>query len=321
MSSIYYYITKLLKLYKYSMITGIIYRHTNKVNGKAYIGQTIKSMEERFKCHIKSAENGDSYEFQRAIRKYGVESFYSEILEADIELLSIIQERDNILNIKEKYWIAFYDTFKNGYNMTLGGGGMCGHVKSQETLDKMKNTIHSITPEEKQKISENVSKRLKLFYSVNKHHTKGKSYEEIMGVDKAIELKKIRSINNPMNNLEFREKARLNRIDSIKNNPMPSGKNSKLYGIEKSDEHKDALKKAFKKCGHSQGSKNSQARSWKLTYHEQEYFITGILQEFCRIHEISDATLKQNLGSIVPEPSRNCSARRQNTTGWILERL
>ena len=50
--------------------------------------------------------------FYSALRKYGKENFYFEILEE-------CQIKD--LNEKEKYWIQYYDTFHNGYNATEGG--------------------------------------------------------------------------------------------------------------------------------------------------------------------------------------------------------
>jgi len=49
------------------------------------------------------------------MRKYGKENFYAEELE----------KCDNeILDIREKYWIEYFDTYKQGYNETLGGEGM-----------------------------------------------------------------------------------------------------------------------------------------------------------------------------------------------------
>lgn len=48
----------------------LIYKATNKINGKIYIGQTHKSLEERKMCHKHDSKNIDTY-FYRAIRKYG----------------------------------------------------------------------------------------------------------------------------------------------------------------------------------------------------------------------------------------------------------
>lgn len=90
---------------------GIIYKITNKVNNKAYIGQTRYTLEFRWRQHQHKKDN--TY-FHNAIHKYGIENFELEILEeCDTELL----------NSKEMFYIAKYDSFKNGYNLTLGGNG------------------------------------------------------------------------------------------------------------------------------------------------------------------------------------------------------
>ena len=90
---------------------GIIYKITNKVNGKSYIGQTRYTLEFRWKQHQHKKDN--TY-FHNAIHKYGIENFSIEIL-----------EKCNIedLNSREIFYIAKYDTFKNGYNLTIGRDG------------------------------------------------------------------------------------------------------------------------------------------------------------------------------------------------------
>ena len=58
------------------MAKGLIYKATNKINGKSYVGQTIFTLAERIDGHIKSATKKDSpYHFHKAIRKYGEENF------------------------------------------------------------------------------------------------------------------------------------------------------------------------------------------------------------------------------------------------------
>jgi len=91
---------------------GIIYKHTCNITDLSYIGSTIFSIDKRLKEHIRSGVRGDGKYFQRALKKYGVNNFSSEILE-DIE--------DTLLNDREIFWIEFYDTFNNGYNLTKGG--------------------------------------------------------------------------------------------------------------------------------------------------------------------------------------------------------
>lgn len=90
---------------------GYIYKITNKVNGKSYIGQTRYTIEFRWRQHLHKKDN--TY-FHNAIRKYGADNFIIEKLEeCNIE----------DLNEKEIYYIAKYNTFKDGYNLTIGGDG------------------------------------------------------------------------------------------------------------------------------------------------------------------------------------------------------
>jgi len=91
-----------------------IYKHTSP-SGKSYIGKTIKSTQERLNEHIKLSDKGSTHIFHRAIRKYGIENFITIVLEDNI-----CQDK---VNEREKYWIAYYDTYNNGYNMTEGGDG------------------------------------------------------------------------------------------------------------------------------------------------------------------------------------------------------
>lgn len=89
---------------------GYIYRITNKVNGKSYIGQTRNTVEFRWRQHINAKDN--KY-FHKAIKKYGVENFKIETLEC-----CNVEDLDS----KEIYYIAKYNTFgENGYNLTKGG--------------------------------------------------------------------------------------------------------------------------------------------------------------------------------------------------------
>lgn len=89
-----------------------IYKFTNKINNKSYIGQSV-NIEKRKKEHIQNINNYkiDSTLYQ-ALRKYGIMNFSFEVLEECDK-----QE----LNEKEKYWIQYYDSYNNGYNMTPGG--------------------------------------------------------------------------------------------------------------------------------------------------------------------------------------------------------
>ena len=91
-----------------------IYKITNDINQKIYIGKTEFSIEKRFKEHCQDAfrDRNEKRPLYAAMRKYGIEHFHIE----QIEETSNPEER-------EKYWIEKYGSFKNGYNATLGGDG------------------------------------------------------------------------------------------------------------------------------------------------------------------------------------------------------
>ena len=98
-------------------MTWLIYKHTNKINGKVYIGQTKQAISNRWKNGLGYTDR-DSV-FAKAIRKYKWSSFKHEIIEKDIESQEVANER-------EMYWIRFFKSYvgfenSNGYNMTLGG--------------------------------------------------------------------------------------------------------------------------------------------------------------------------------------------------------
>jgi group I intron endonuclease len=113
----------------------MIYISQNKINGKRYIGKTVKTLEERWYKHNKDVEYGSQTCFHRAIRKYGSENFTVELLEDCPSELN---------NEREIHWIA---TLNPEYNMTVGGDGGWIHdqtgntwkVKDPSKMGKHKN--------------------------------------------------------------------------------------------------------------------------------------------------------------------------------------
>lgn len=125
---------------------GIIYCYTAP-NGKSYIGQTVDEEKRKYqhKCNAFCKGGRDwNKPFYRAIRKYGWDSFVYEILwekeSEDIETLR------TLLNKQEIFYISVLDTFKNGYNSTVGGtsviiNSVVGHKLSKEHLFKLKQSV------------------------------------------------------------------------------------------------------------------------------------------------------------------------------------
>ena len=102
------------------MYEGFIYLIQNKINGKRYYGQTIRTVEERWYEHKKNSAYNDSCVIHKAFRKYGLENFDFSIVEKHEKTL--LNELIDILNNREKYYINAYNTCSHGgYNMTIGG--------------------------------------------------------------------------------------------------------------------------------------------------------------------------------------------------------
>lgn len=114
-------------------VYGIIYKITNKVNNRVYIGQTTKDFNKRYnrkgigvervyRKHKTLKDRGYKYNkhLLDSIEKYGLNNF-------DLKEIFDIAFSKEELDIKEKVWISYYDSYKNGYNNNLGGEGNCGY--------------------------------------------------------------------------------------------------------------------------------------------------------------------------------------------------
>ena len=93
-----------------------IYAYVNKRNGKVYVGQT-----EQFKIrHRKHCQIGENKApIDKALNKYGEDEFFVFIIEDNLP-------DHDAMNEREIFYIAEFESFKKGYNQTLGGGGLLG---------------------------------------------------------------------------------------------------------------------------------------------------------------------------------------------------
>jgi group I intron endonuclease len=107
-----------------------IYKSTNKINGKVYIGFD-SNWPNRIGEH-KVQHRNKNYHFYYAIRKYGWDNF-------EWELLYQSYDGEHCLKYMESYFIEQYDSFNSGYNSTLGGEGTLGWAKfiTEDTRKKM----------------------------------------------------------------------------------------------------------------------------------------------------------------------------------------
>lgn len=110
---------------------GKIYKITNKINGKSYIGQTVRDLKYRLTEHLKP--NSSCNALSRAVEKYGRENFY-------IETLGIFLE--DLLNLAEIAAIKEHNTITpNGYNIMEGGNAS---KLSDETKAKISKALTGI---------------------------------------------------------------------------------------------------------------------------------------------------------------------------------
>jgi len=151
----------------------IIYKTTNLINGKSYVGQSKYNNDEKYL--------GSELLLKKAIKKYGKKSFIKETIE-----WCLTKEE---LDEKETFYIKFYNTLiPNGYNISIGGNR---DFHNDETSQKISNKLkgRKLSIEHRNKIGD--------FF-------RGKSYEELYRKEKSNELKIIRRDflvdNNPMIN-------------------------------------------------------------------------------------------------------------------------
>jgi group I intron endonuclease len=110
------------------MSIGYIYKITNKINGKHYIGKTHNA-ELRFAQHVGSSSRTSRYAIHNAIRKYGEESFVFEVI-------FVVFDYDLDGAEWEIHFIDVYESYMYGYNLTTGGEGVRGYKHTEESRRK-----------------------------------------------------------------------------------------------------------------------------------------------------------------------------------------
>lgn len=108
-----------------------IYKITAKHNGKVYIGQS-KDIYARWKGHWKEVRAGSNTYLHNTMRKYGEDNFEYEIIE---------ECSQDIINDREIYWINYYDSFNNGFNLTTGGDGVKNKKYTEEEKEQIRKRM------------------------------------------------------------------------------------------------------------------------------------------------------------------------------------
>ena len=115
-----------------------IYKITNKINGKVYIGQSV-DIHRRWRAEKNNAFNPQSCEYDcsrsKAFRKYGLDNFEFEVVEE-----CLAQD----LNNREVYWANYYNSYvPRGYNEALCGAH-CAHKNKLKDLEQVNQIINDL---------------------------------------------------------------------------------------------------------------------------------------------------------------------------------
>lgn len=209
----------------------VIYKTTNLVNGKQYIGKDAKNTPSYL---------GSGTFLKKAIQKYGKENFKKEIL----EVCSSQEE----LKEREEYWLNYYDAgnnpdFYNTHNHSYGG--ILGQVHSEETRNKISESHIGMkySDEYKKKLSSiRLGKKLK----PHTEETKKKMSESKIGKERSQETKdKIsKSLSNRPSN--FSGKTHSNETKQ-KLKEKNSGKNNPNFGKKRSEETRKKMSESHRK--------------------------------------------------------------------------
>ncbi len=176
-----------------------IYKITNKINQKSYIGYNSADKDTRWRDHKREyiKESQFSKLLYKAMNKYGIDNFLYKRIEDSIHNIELLRNR-------EIFWIAYHQSFgKMGYNMTIGGDG--GNNIATYTIEEKKQHgikisigHQAMSEESKLRRKKNISKSLIgnmrasniSEESKNKKSElrKNKTYEELYGIEKAIKI-------------------------------------------------------------------------------------------------------------------------------------
>ena len=109
----------------------VVYKVTNMINGKVYIGKTESDLKVRRAGHYQSVKDGSETNFHRALRKGNRDDFKWEILNE--------YNTKYDMDTAEINYIKEYDTYKSGYNMTKGGDGGVTYQRGDELYERIKH--------------------------------------------------------------------------------------------------------------------------------------------------------------------------------------
>lgn len=233
----------------------VIYVYTNLINNHKYVGKTTRRLDERHKQHIKSSLNENAGDFNcllhKAFRKYGLENFSLEIV---FEFIGkeMNNKINDILSEQEKHFISIYNTYNDGYNMTIGGEGITGIEWSSEQREKKSLFMKEYwTDDKKSERSEKIKGENNPNYG-NKWSKKQKEIASEKFKDK------YSNENNPMYGKKHSNETK-ERISEKAKERLKDKNNNPMYGKKHTEDSKKKMSESSK--GKNKGKNNFKSKS------------------------------------------------------------
>lgn len=270
-----------------------IYKITNKINGKIYIGKHIDRSKNAADDYM-----GSGITIKKAQKRYGIENFTKDILEECT--------KENV-NSREIFWIdKLQSTNHNiGYNIAKGGEGGDTFTHNPKAEILRKQFSERVKGDKNPNFGKNHSKKRKqqirkantnlIYWNNGKINKRSKSCPGEGWV---------RGILVSQESAELRSKTHKGKISSFK-------------GKHHTTEAKAKLSKSHK--GIFEGSKNPSAKIIEIISPTGErYIVKGTIRQFCEEHNLSfEMYRKYRDKGPCPSSKYNNSKNGENTTGWI----
>ena len=142
-----------------------IYKIVNLKTNKKYIGKTMDRFIERYWNHTWKLKNKvhDNKYLQYSWDKYGEDAFSFEVVKVYVD--------GEDIDALERFYIDYFDTYKNGYNLTVGGEGTKGYVPTEENkrIVGEKNRINNLGKKHSKETREKMSKAHKGYVKTSEH--------------------------------------------------------------------------------------------------------------------------------------------------------
>jgi len=299
----------------------LVYKVTNIINGKSYVGQTTKSLNHRRKKHQWS---NDGYAFHNAIRKYGRSKFEWEVLEE-------CDSKEEMDEMEFHYIKQFDSKVPNGYNLTDGGEGVIGYTHSKETRKKMSLSAFNrptriFSEDHKRRISEsrlgnknpNYNKPMpkhvkKMLATINKNKTVSKETRKKIS-DARLKMPPMtyetrKKISESHKGKELSDEHKLKLSEALTGHVVSSETKKKISNTNKGSYAGNGFKRGtdhlyFGKCG----TEAPATKKYVIVSPEGNEFIVSGLKKFCRNYK----TKKLNFSNM----SACASGKRRHHKGY-----